>query len=835
MLRLLFALPRLRSKPMLATLTPAALLATGAVLRDVGNAHRAYEHMLSKILGIRNIGRIESKAAVDLHRLTVIYGDNGRGKTTLSAILRSLSTGDAAHIMERRTLLSANEPAVTVKSDSFKAPLAFKKGVWSQTMPYVEIFDARFVSANVYAGNSVEHDQKRQLHHFVMGAEGVALAHAVDAYDSAIRVINTQIQVAEERIRSYFADAQGSGLDVGGFIGLVHDAEVVSRIETQKQRVDAARKAGALSSKASLTAPTLPPFDRSEIDALLSLTLSDVAAGAETMTRLHADHCLGPKSSEWLAAGVQYLDARSAARGQGQAGCGLAGHDAPASEPCPFCGAATEANTLVSAYRDFFSESYRNLSLQIGQATAETEQLFGEGTRTTVQHVVEQNTLLAESWGPYGVGFSATLDVGSLLSAHHDVGSRLLSRLAAKRAAPLDACALDESDEAALRVFSDALTELDVYEAAVAVANADISRVKVAAGSANLADEEKHLWELICRQRRHNPNAVVECERYAELLHQKTEAEAAKLAARSSLDSHAKAVFTTYQASINKHLNNCGCGYGIGGTKVNYTGGKPSTEYHLTITGTTIPLSPNKKDPLAPSFGNTLSEGDKSTLAFAFFLSRLEMDPALADKVVVFDDPITSQDNHRRAWTRKQILRIADGCKQVIVLTHDALFARQLWEDAHIACHTLQLERDGERSVIVPWAIEQATEIDYFRHHRTLLDYVDEGAKGRDLRVIAQSIRPMLEGNLRMRFPEHFGQRQWLGGFLKLVREAEGTHPLQDMQAHLEPLEEICSFSNRYHHDQNPGWAAEPVGDGELTAYARRALVAARGGATPTE
>jgi len=443
--------------------------------------------------------------------------------------------------------------------------------------------------------------------------------------------------------------------------------------------------------------------------------------------------------------------------------------------------------------------------------------------------MLKQNALLAEWWRSYGVNCDAVVNIDVVVSAHQDVGSRLTSRLNAKRAAPLERSALDAEDEAALLTYERALVELEAYAMAVAVANADITRVKTAAGSANLADEERRFWELVCQQWRHEPDVAEECQRHAGLLALKKLTEAEKQAARTSLDSHANAVFTKYQASINQHLQNCGCGYSIGGTKVNYTGGKPSTEYHLTITGKSVPLAPSKKDPLAPSFRNTLSEGDKSTLAFAFFLSRLDMDPKIAAKIVVFDDPITSQDNHRRAWTRRQILRIADQCKQVLVLTHDALFARQLWDDARILCHALHLDRDGERSVLSKWNIEQATEIDYFRHHRTLATYISDGAKGNDLRVIAQSIRPLLEGNLRMRFPDHFGHGEWLGGFLKKVRQATGDQPLCALQPQLVDLDDICSFSNRYHHDQNPGATAEPVVDGELTAYARRALAAARG------
>lgn len=36
-------------------------------------------------------------ANIDLKRLNLVYAENGRGKTTLSAILRSLMTGTGSH------------------------------------------------------------------------------------------------------------------------------------------------------------------------------------------------------------------------------------------------------------------------------------------------------------------------------------------------------------------------------------------------------------------------------------------------------------------------------------------------------------------------------------------------------------------------------------------------------------------------------------------------------------------------------------------------------------------------------------------------------------------
>lgn len=70
--------------------------------------------MLRKIISVKNVGRFRNSAAAgnpELARHTLILGANGFGKTTLCAVLRSLQSGDPAHIQCRRTLGVADPPS----------------------------------------------------------------------------------------------------------------------------------------------------------------------------------------------------------------------------------------------------------------------------------------------------------------------------------------------------------------------------------------------------------------------------------------------------------------------------------------------------------------------------------------------------------------------------------------------------------------------------------------------------------------------------------------------------------------------------------------------------
>jgi uncharacterized protein YhaN len=60
--------------------------------------------MINRILQIKNVGKFvnfSSKGDIEFRKMTLVFGENGRGKTMLAAILRSLGTGDPTSLLKR--------------------------------------------------------------------------------------------------------------------------------------------------------------------------------------------------------------------------------------------------------------------------------------------------------------------------------------------------------------------------------------------------------------------------------------------------------------------------------------------------------------------------------------------------------------------------------------------------------------------------------------------------------------------------------------------------------------------------------------------------------------
>jgi wobble nucleotide-excising tRNase len=166
--------------------------------------------VINKILFIKNVGRFVNYSChgdVEFQKLTLIFGENGRGKTMLSAILRSLGAGDAQCLLERRSIKSSKEPEVCVRVNSESH--TFKSGNWDAPVSEIDVFDTAFINENVYSGLYVDHEHRKNLYRFIVGKKGVQLANAVDDLDAKGREKIEEIKSKGKEIQQNILGALG--------------------------------------------------------------------------------------------------------------------------------------------------------------------------------------------------------------------------------------------------------------------------------------------------------------------------------------------------------------------------------------------------------------------------------------------------------------------------------------------------------------------------------------------------------------------------------------------------------------------------------------------------
>ena len=141
---------------------------------------------LKKIAGIKAVGRFRTGgiSGGEYGKYTLFYAGNGRGKTTLCAMLRSLQTNDPSHLLKRRSFKAAIPQEVQLILDS--GPVKFNAGVWSAKADDLHIFDQHFINTNVHGGHEIDLVHRRNFYRVVVGPKGVALAEEIDALDAQI-------------------------------------------------------------------------------------------------------------------------------------------------------------------------------------------------------------------------------------------------------------------------------------------------------------------------------------------------------------------------------------------------------------------------------------------------------------------------------------------------------------------------------------------------------------------------------------------------------------------------------------------------------------------------
>jgi wobble nucleotide-excising tRNase len=759
--------------------------------------------MIEKFISIKNIGRFRDcipRGDVTFRKLTLLFAENGRGKTTLCAILRSLQTGRHEFISERKTLGADNPTSIQIRIGG--ATVNFRNNIWSITHPDIAVFDSVFIHDNVYAGDYVDHDHKKNLYNIIVGATGVQLAKLIKELDDNIRDTNTDIRTKKDIVSKTLPN--GVTLDV------YLSWQPVADIETKMQQKNSAitnhqrtlEKTTEIQTKGLISKITLPIFP-SDFLTTLGKQLIDITADAEARVRqqIHA-YNMAKLGETWLSQGLNFV----------------------ADDKCPFCGQGIHENELIAAYRSHFNDAYKALKQEVAQLSQRISSTIGETAFRTVQQTYLNNLTLIEFWKQFVDIVLPDFDFDDIRTKYTTLLDLALGLTQKKQQALTECVPSDINFQTALDAVLALHQSLKSYNVSVEACNILINKQKATAlqgGDINAL--KKDFAELEAKKKRFNPEVVQNCKDYQNALTAKANLEQQKTTTKQLLDEYCQNIIQTYEKSINSYLDQFNTGFRIVNSRHLYTGGTPSSHYQIQINNNAVDLGDSRTLPGTPCFKTTLSSGDRSALAFAFFLAAINQDTEIRSKIVVFDDPFTSQDRFRRTCTQQLILQLANTAKQVILLSHDPHFLRLLWESHPISdIKVLQMYRIGDNTIIGEWNIEDETQSTYLKNYSTLLNFYRDST-GTPLSVV-RAIRPFIEGMLRVHFPGHFQPNEWLGDFINKIRNVSDIDGLSHAKADLTEIESINEYSKKYHHDQNPNADSEGLSLEELYGYVKRTL-----------
>ena len=292
---------------------------------------------------------------------------------------------------------------------------------------------------------------------------------------------------------------------------------------------------------------------------------------------------------------------------------------------------------------------------------------------------------------------------------------------------------------------------------------------------------------------------------------------------RNNLSQNIQNTIITYKDDINDILKKFNTSFKILlDDKLKFNTSEPTSELSIKIGEKNITQNNKNLDIYEKeTIGNALSEGDKTSLAFAFFIAKLKHDKNLNKKIIIFDDPMCSLDKSRKIETINQIKYIFDKAKSVFILSHDSYFLEDVLKNVNTKNNKiLHIFMNGNNgSNIKEFDLKKENQSSYFKSYYILKEFLD---KNEDLcernNDIAKNIRIYLEGLLRRIYPDKFNiTNSWLGDFIPKIKEDKLFS-----EDNIKELEEIKNFSKRFHHDDlNEN---QKVNFTELSGFVRRTL-----------
>ncbi|MCX7631644.1 MAG: AAA family ATPase, partial [Geminicoccaceae bacterium] len=237
--------------------------------------------MIEQIVEITNVGTFHGfrpEKPIELRKLTLVYGPNGTGKTTLCAILRSLARNEPDILKGRKTLNRDGESRVELELSGGKR-CVWDGTAWTGEAPEIEIYDEQFVRDNLFT-DTVELDHQHNLFQVILGEQAVAIAQEILNKTKQSEEIQRAIREKEKEIDQIIGNPDRREW----FLAASADPDIDAEIESQRKRVAAHESAPKLRNERGLD-PLPLPAPLAGLEELLGRSFEDLAEEAEQLVR----------------------------------------------------------------------------------------------------------------------------------------------------------------------------------------------------------------------------------------------------------------------------------------------------------------------------------------------------------------------------------------------------------------------------------------------------------------------------------------------------------------------------------------------------------------------
>lgn len=599
---------------------------------------------IKRIKSISDIGSFcnfhETSDDFAFDKFNVFFGDNGNGKTTLSAIFQSLNEGNPNLILQRKRFSCEKEPECVLEMGD--ETYVFKDHVWKNRGQILTplskfiAFNDSYVKRNFFS-DKFEHRHKVKMHKIIFGEKGIEINDKLTDLKKDIDDLKSKIGIGNMvKISEIFEIPEKEYPSYSDKLNTIE-----SKIENikQKQQISIQKE------------PSLLPkinLNLSELKIMLNLKIDSAShISAKTkMLEYKKDYFELPEQYEnFIDKGLKNIK----------------------NENCPFCHKKLDVVGILDTYRAYFDKQYDELKSKLNLEIKKTISINFPLIVNNLESVEKLNQNIMDYWSPkigsfpiQKIIFSNILELKRILDSELNEKSNNPNYEFKKEV-------LNNLEEKTLEINS----FIDIENKKIEEYGIKIKEFKKDLGVINIDEilEKRDEIKLIIER------FTVKKAFFNKLFKKKGE----EASLKEELEKYTSSTSQNYLNSINQKLLELGISEiklkevkSVKHTMAN----EVSTEITLTINNCDIQMKSDSDE--IPAFNNTLSGGEKNALSFAFFMAELEKVENLEEQIIIFDDPLTSLDDNRKGLTVKMINSLENKVSQIIILTHKSSFLSKL-------------------------------------------------------------------------------------------------------------------------------------------------------------
>jgi len=646
--------------------------------------------MIKRIKKIKGVGRFLDVGHMELGHVTLIYGPNCYGKSTLAEIFRSIGNNDPVVLLNRQSIVKNGrkinqEICLSVKNETEQKEheISFSNQKWEiYNFNYsIEVFDSRFIENNVFTGLTISRSNKENLTNLLIGEKSVEIGKKIDFLKKSCREITKTIGELENllKVKLGTLDLQ---INLEDFISVEKTDDIEKtkyelimlqqNLEKLRKSINEKNKILELDKPIILSTEYPDPIIKN-LEDYLEKGFEDINDSAYKKIQKHIEKHFNSRDGaeeEWLERGVNiYLKQKKDIT----------------SLNCPFCSQSLSTVTdLIETYRKVFSKEYEKFCKEIIEILDREYRNLSKfiDDIKLINVLINKNLVICQKWQDYFVNKEQELieqlyNLSDKIDRLYPIFVQIIEKFAdeikelihKKKSKPFVSIKEFPNVDRLLTDHRQLTEMVNEYNMVVSQLLIRIDNIKTNSQNSQLIEELRKLKyrirDLNIKIKRYELSTDIDKLQLLKLKKKNIEQKIKNL--QEKLEQENKEFFEEYFQEVTNIFNKLGSDdFEI---QVIYRRWGDQPVYEPTIKFANEEIT---SDQLPFIF----SDADRRSLAFSIFISKLKKksEHELKNTIVFLDDPITSFDDNRISQTFIEIKNLATSCRQLIIVAHHSRF-----------------------------------------------------------------------------------------------------------------------------------------------------------------